>query len=379
MPDDPRLVQVISGRQRHHLLIGTAIAFGAAVVVWIFGIALGKGPLLLWAGAASALALVYLYGTISSARAYTRFGAASVRTRGLWGRTDEYPWDQIANVAVQQVMFPGRYRTGVVYFVVVTTKAGDHVRLGAPVSRTMGDPEFTRQFRQIRKSWQHATGITGTPETAAPTWSAGVAWLGAAIGVQVLALVVIFVAVPYFVPAWAAHEGGGKPGVFTSVVRNCPQRGCSWFGTFTTGSGRVKYATLEPGGPVIGGVGESVAAVDTGRKWVVYPAGGGTAWELPAAGVAAGTAVVLLLLAGEWLVPVHRQRARHRRAALAIVRSPSQAHPRAFADGGGHGPSTQEPISHRLPVNLIRAITAPGRPPNGPSRRTSHRRRNPHS
>src|SRR5258708_39053204 len=84
------------------------------------------------------------------------------------------------NVAVQRVIFPSQYRIGAVYFVVVTTKAGDYVRLGAPVSRTAADPDFIRQFRQIRTSWQHATGITGSPEGAAPTWSAGPAWLGAA-------------------------------------------------------------------------------------------------------------------------------------------------------------------------------------------------------
>ena len=150
---------MISGRQRHHLLLGSAIALGAAVVVWICGIALGRGSLLFWASAASTLALVYLYATVGSARAYTRFGAVGVRTRSLWGWTDEYPWDQIANVAVQQVWFPNNYRSRVAYFVVITTKAGDHVRLGAPVSRNLGDPEFTRQFRQIRQSWQHATGI----------------------------------------------------------------------------------------------------------------------------------------------------------------------------------------------------------------------------
>jgi len=225
------------------------------------------------------------------------------------------------------------------YVVSVTTKAGDQVRLAAPVTRTMGDPEFTRQFRQIRQSWQRAARITGTAETAAPTWAVGAARLGAAAGVQVLALVVIFASMPYFVPAWRAHVGEGKPAVFTSAIRNCPHHGCSWFGTFTTTGGRSKYATLEPGGPTIGAAGESVPAVDTGRKGVVYPVGGGTAWELPTTGVAAGTAVVLLLLAGELLVPVYRRRGRQMRA-LAIVRPPpAGSSARAFADGGGPGPS----------------------------------------
>jgi hypothetical protein len=144
----------------------------------------------------------------------------------------------------------------------------------------------------------------------------------------VLALEVIFATLPYFVPAWAAHEGEGKPGVFTSAIRNCPEQGCGWFGTFTAGSSRVKYATLEPGSTVIRAADQSVAAVDAGGKGVVYPISGGTAWELPTAGVTAGTAVVLLLLAGELLVPVYRRRARHRRAALVIARRPPDHLPR---------------------------------------------------
>jgi hypothetical protein len=103
MPGDQGLAHVISGGGHRHLLTGTAIALSAAAVVWILGIALSRGSLLSWAGAGGAFGLVCLYATVSSARAYTRFGAAGVRTRSLWVWTDEYPWEQIANVAVQQV------------------------------------------------------------------------------------------------------------------------------------------------------------------------------------------------------------------------------------------------------------------------------------
>lgn len=379
VPDDHRLDHVISGRQTRHLVVGGAVAFGTTVALLAIGIAVGQGTLLLWAAAAGALVLVYVYGTFSSARAYTRFGAAGVRTRGLWGGTDEYRWDEIANVAVQQVIFPGNYRTGIVCFVVVTTKAGDHVRLGAPVSRTGAGPEFSGGFRQIRAAWQRATGIVGTPETAAPTWSKTAALLGVAVGVQVLALVVIFVTLPYFVPAWAAHAGNGRPGVFTAAIRNCPQRGCSWFGTFTTGGSRVKYATLEPGSPVIRTVGQSVAAVDSGRKGVVYPIGGGTAWELPTSGVTAGTSIVLLLFAVEMLVPIYRRRARHRRAALAIARPPPAHLPAQAFDDGGYGPSASKATGHHLPVRLTGATTAPEQSLSRASRRTARRRRKLHS
>jgi hypothetical protein len=197
------------------LFVGNAMAFGAAAAVLIVGLASRQGPLLLWAGVAVVLAVVYLYGTVSSARARTRFGALGFRTRGLWGWADQYSWDQIANVAVQQVFYPSRYRTGVVYFVVATTKAGDHVRLGAPVSG-VADAHFIRQFRQIRQCWQHTTGIGSTPETTSPTRAAGAVWLGGAVGVQVLALVVIAAAMPHF--AGVAAGTGVVLLVFASEV-----------------------------------------------------------------------------------------------------------------------------------------------------------------
>jgi hypothetical protein len=209
MPDDHRFDQVISGRRPRYLVAAGVVALGAAVALLAIGVAVGRGRLLVWAAVAAVLALIYVYAMFSSARAYTRFGPVGVRTRGLWGGTDEYRWDQIANVAVQQVIY---YRTaGMVSFVVVTTKAGDHVRLGAPVSGTGSSAEFPRQFRQIRAAWQQATGIVGTPETTAPTWSKEAASLGAAIGVQALALAVVFVTLPYFLRAWAVHSGTALP------------------------------------------------------------------------------------------------------------------------------------------------------------------------
>jgi hypothetical protein len=252
------------------MMRGSAVASGAAIAVLAFGFVLGRGSDLFWGCAALALAVVFFYGTFRSARAFTQFGPVGVRTRGQWGGTDEYRWDQIANVAMQQVTYPSGFRTGTVWSVVVTTRAGDHVRLGAPVSTTGTGPEFTAEFRQIRTVWQDATGITETPGTAPRAWSREALWLGAAIGVQVLALAVVFVTLPYFSPAWAAHEGEGHAGVFTAALRNCPQAACSWFGTFTTATSRAKYVTLEPGGPAIYFSFQTVDAVDTGRNGIVW-------------------------------------------------------------------------------------------------------------
>jgi len=314
-----RPAQVISARRPRHLLTGSAVALGAAALVLGIGLVVAAQYLLLWVAVAAALALVFLYGTVSTAMAGTRFDAAGVRTRGMWGGADQYPWDQIANVAVQRLVIPSRGHPSVWYVVALVTTAGDHVRLSAPMSRSASDPEFASQFRQIRDAWQRATGSRGTPEATESALLSAVIWLALAAGAQLIALVMICATVPYFAPAWAAHEGGGTPGVFTAGVRNCPQRACSWFGTFTAVDDRARDATLEPGGPAIRAAGYSVTAVSTGRKRVVYPAGGGTAWELPTAGIATAAGVVLALLAAELLVPVWRKRARHRRAALAVA------------------------------------------------------------
>jgi hypothetical protein len=40
--------------------------------------------------------------------------------------------------------------------------------------------------------------------------------------------------------------------------------------------------TLGAGGPFISDQGTTVAAVDTGDQYTVYPKGGGTSWEVPA-------------------------------------------------------------------------------------------------
>ena len=73
-------------------------------------------------------------------------------------------------------------------------------------------------------------GTSGTPETAAPTWPKQAALLGAALGVQALALVVVFVTLPYFTRAWAAHSGMVLPtaGVTagTTVCCSCSQANC---------------------------------------------------------------------------------------------------------------------------------------------------------
>ena len=52
----------------------------------------------------------------------------------------------------------------------------------------------------------------------------------------------------------------------------------------------------------------TVPAMDTGAKDTVYPVGGGTAWQDPAAGVVATSTFVLIVLAAELSTPVRRRR-----------------------------------------------------------------------
>lgn len=184
----------------------------------------------------------------------------------------------------------------------------------------MTDRAFAAKFAQIRGAWQAATGSTGPEADMKSIWTRGRVLLTAGMTVQLIAGAVIAAAVSYYGPAFTAHDGGGAPGVFQSEIVNCPQPGCTWFGLFTADDGSVRYATLAPGGPLIGQPDVTVNAVDSGAKFIVYPAGGGTAWEAPAAGLAGASAVVLVVLAAELIVGLRLRRGRRRRARAGLAR-----------------------------------------------------------
>jgi hypothetical protein len=298
------------------LLIAVVIALGVGVVAGFIAIRAKS-----W-GAAANIAVTaglcwpfFLYGYLAYAFAYTVFGARGIRGRSLAGRY-EYRWEQIGNVARQAFTSNGV----TTYSVILTTTDGDRIRLGAPVSGgLMGDPGFAAKYAEIRDAWQAASGRTGPELDTESIWTRGLILLTAGIFVQLIAAAVIATIVSVYGPAFAAHEGRGTPGVFTSRIHNCRQPACTWFGQFAA-DGNERYATLAPGGPFIGQAFVKVPAVDTGGKYTVYPVGGGTAWEAPAAGLAAASAVVLVVLAAEVTVALHLRRGLRRRARAGLAR-----------------------------------------------------------
>lgn len=305
----------ITPRQLRNLLIAAVIAFGVGAVAGLIATSARS-----WGAAANIAAIaglcwvLFLYSYLAYRFTYTVFGPREIRGRTLAGRY-EYRWEQIDNVARRA--FTSRGVT--TYTIILTTTDGDRIRLGAPVSGgAMSDPAFGAKYTQIRDAWQAATGRTGPEADTKPIWTRGVILLTAGLTVQVIAAALFASILSYYGPAFAAHEGNGTPGVFTAEIRNCPQPACTWFGQFAA-DGRERYVSLAPGGPFVAQAFVTVPAVDTGAKYAVYPVGGGTAWEAPAAGLAGAGAVVLVVLAAEVAVPLHgrRQRLRRARAGLA--------------------------------------------------------------
>ncbi len=77
-------------------------------------------------------------------------------------------------------------------------------------------------------------------------------------------------------PAWSAHLGHGQMGTWTVTRLACSRGSCNDVGRFVSIDGGVRSEVGISGGASLG-VGESLAAVDTGGD-TVYPPGGGSAW-----------------------------------------------------------------------------------------------------
>jgi hypothetical protein len=296
------------------MLIAVAVTFGIAVVAGFVAFSTKSGGAAEIAVTGGLCGLISLYMYVAYAFARTEFGLTGISGRSLAGKY-EYRWDHIDNVARRA--FTSRGTT--TYSVILTTIDGDRVRLGVPVSGgIVGDPAFAAKYAHIRHAWQAATGRTGPEADTKSIWTRGLILLTVGITLQAIAVAVIATILSYYGPAFAAHEGKGIPGEFTSEIRNCPQPTCTWFGQFAVG-GSVKYATLAPGGQFIGQPNVTVLAFDTGAQYTVYPWGGGTAWEAPAAGLVAASAAVLALLAAELIAPVYLRRRRRRRARARLA------------------------------------------------------------
>jgi hypothetical protein len=298
-------------RQLRNLLIWVLIGLGVAVAAGSIAVITRSAGAAELAVTAGICGLIFLYAYLAYGFARTAFGPTGISGRNFGGRY-EYRWEQIDNVACRAYTSRGM----TTYSVILTTTDGDRIRLGAPVSGgAMGDPAFAAKYARIRQTWQAATGHTGPEADTKSIWTRGFILLVAGFFAQCIAVAVIATIVSVYGPAFAAHEGKGAPGTFTSEVRNCADPGCTWFGTFTA-AGNVKYATLAPGGPVISQPGVNVSAVDSGEQDTVYPPGGGAAWKGPAAGLAVTSAVAVVILMVELAVLRHHRRRRRRSRAL---------------------------------------------------------------
>lgn len=112
-------------------------------------------------------------------------------------------------------------------------------------------------------------------------------WLLWRIGVPVLIAFTLPVMLSDIGPAWAALAGHGVHGTFTAKRADCSKT-CFWHGDFVSDDGARHRADVALGsGGHVNRVGDSVPAVDTGDRVLVFPRGGGFDWFL----------IVLLLLA----------------------------------------------------------------------------------
>ncbi|KAB8190524.1 hypothetical protein FH608_033865 [Nonomuraea phyllanthi] len=97
----------------------------------------------------------------------------------------------------------------------------------------------------------------------------------------VLAGLVLLAAGLEVVPAYTAQFGTGIPGTFTATEHECGGRDCVWRGDFVSDDGSVvrRGVGLAPGAEPTG-VGDRVAATETGNRRNVYPRNGSADWLL---------------------------------------------------------------------------------------------------
>jgi hypothetical protein len=295
-----------TSRQLRNLLIAIGVLFASAVVAGWACVRTGSGGFLVLIVAVAGFSAVLLGGCyVVLARSRTVIDDRGIRWR-LLAAWYEREWAEIGSVACRVISSRG----STAYRVVLNTTDGDRVSLGAPTSGgVMADPQFSAKFQQIRGTWQRATGRTGEEIDARSIYTRAFVAGVAAVAVQITAVVTVVSILSVSGPALAAREGRGTPGVFTAQIRSCQQSSCTWYGSFTA-AGKTRNAELAAGGPHISAPGRTVAAVDTGDRYSVFPKGGGTSWEGPAIGLGIAAAFLLAILAGQVAMLLRR---RHRR------------------------------------------------------------------
>ena len=159
LPGDS-LVLRLTARQKRTQRIIAAVSAPAAAALAGLGIAADKYVIgyVLMLAAAGALAAACM--GLNNARAFTQCTPSSLRARTVLGRLREWPWPQVANIAVKEVTGRG----GTYSAVMVTTTAERRTRLAAPTSGIVTPEEFTASAQQIQDYWRAATAGTGPAE-----------------------------------------------------------------------------------------------------------------------------------------------------------------------------------------------------------------------
>jgi uncharacterized membrane protein len=148
--------------------------------------------------------------------------------------------------------------------------------------------------------------------------TAALEWLLWWFVVPVAAAVMLFYGVQDFVPDWTAKLGGGTVGTFTAEHEECGRRSCQWLGSFSSADGTVAREDVGlASGAADVSLGQSVPAVDTGNRVVVYPVGGGWDWLIVTV-----LDIAVLVLAVVWVLALRRKLRRRREPSRRSRRRP---------------------------------------------------------
>lgn len=347
-PDEPvpapGLMFRVTASQRRALVISSAVVTAVAVV--LAGAALAvPNPARLAALAVSAgiLALISVYYSVAYAAAYTECTPAGLRVRGVTRRRF-LPWARLRDIAVRDYgSSPYRGPGKSLRIVIITADDGTRFWLGAPIGggQGLGDPQFEDKIWQIRHYWRSRMSSGALParrppadhhEAGAPRASqagSGIPGVradpvpGQALNAfivramraafVIVALLMAVVAFPITLrsagPALSAALGHGQHGTFTAQAKSCP-KGCLWYGDFAADNGTAENHVLLADGAAITGKGDVIAAVDVGRRGMVYPATGAADlyWVIILLLVEIGPAIYLLT----WLTLQVRRKRRSR-------------------------------------------------------------------
>ncbi|WP_052422541.1 hypothetical protein [Nonomuraea candida] len=148
----------------------------------------------------------------------------------------------------------------------------------------------------------HRLTMAGARRTRSPAFT---------VAMTVVAVFILYLAVPNVGTAVRAARADGAPGVFTARELTCVQHpgheSCVWTGRFRADDGSIDRSGVELYGSdrYTNRAGESTRAVDIGLAGRVYGPGGSNEWVLTALLAASGLGILLWLYGA----PLRRLRA----------------------------------------------------------------------